>query len=44
MSWQGWCLTMLGQREEGITQLTDDRAEWRLRFLSAVCGEAAREV
>ena len=28
MIWQGWCLTMLREREEGITQLTRGLAAW----------------
>jgi predicted ATPase len=29
MSWQGWCLTMLGQHEKGIAQLTRGLAAYR---------------
>jgi predicted ATPase len=33
MIWQGWCLTMLGQREKGITQLTRGLAAYRTQEL-----------
>jgi hypothetical protein len=33
MIWQGWCLTMLGEREKGITQLTRGLAAWRAQGL-----------
>jgi predicted ATPase len=33
MIWQGWSLTMLGQREKGITQLTRGLAAWRAQGL-----------
>ena len=29
MIFQGWCLTMLGQREKGMTQLTHGLAAYR---------------
>src|SRR6516165_383831 len=33
MMFQGWCLTMLGQREKGITQLTNGLAAYRAQGL-----------
>ena len=33
MNFQGWCLTMLGQREKGLTQLTSGLAAYRAHGL-----------
>jgi hypothetical protein len=33
MIWQGWCLTTLGEREKGMTQLTRGLAAWRAQGL-----------
>jgi predicted ATPase len=50
MSWQGWCLTMLGQQEKGITQLTRGLAATRaqgnmlLPLYLTLMADAYREV